>query len=436
VQIKDFIKHQWKDYADYDNRRSLPHVMDGLKITQRKVMYTATKMPKGDKPVRVSQFASKAAELTVYHHGEQSMVSTVVNMAQDFPFSNNYPLMEKHGQFGTRLSNASAAPRYILTKLHENWNRFFKKDDQEIVEYLYDDEDQIEPKYFIPVLPTILLNGAEGMGNGFSVKILNYDVPDVAKAVREITKHGKVKTPLVPKTVGFNGTVEKVDRQVVFKGVLKIVHTTKLHITELPPGYDNEKYKTLLNKLIDSNLIKDYENRSTEDKWDFTINCPREFSALGHEVLMDKLGLIKRITENFVCWGMDDSAPMTFDGPEALVEYWYEERLKLYAKSLQHQIKQVKAHLIKLDLKIRFIRWCLKNDFRKLTKAEFIEQACAGVKRLTPEVASDFVSMPMYRITTDEVKKAELDIDNNIAILDRLEETQPLDLMVENLKGL
>lgn len=436
MQIKHFIDNQWVAYADYDNRRSLPHVMDGLKITQRKVMCTALKLPKGDKPTKVSQFAAKAAADTAYHHGEVSMMDAVVKMAQDFPGSNNYPLLEKHGQFGSRLSAEASSPRYIHVKLHKNWDRFFKKEDQDIVIPQYDDDDQIEPEYYIPVVPMLLLNGADGVGNGFKSSILNYSVESVVKALKEIIKYGEVRTPLIPFVNGYTGTIEKVNRQVIFKGTLKIVHTTKLHITELPPGYDNDKYKKVLNKLIDEKVIKDYQNHSNEEKWDWVIDCPRDTTALGHDKLVEKLGLIGKVSENFVCWGMDASAPMTFETPEELLTYWYHERLKLYDKSLKHQIKQLEREIIKLDLKIRFIKWCLKNDFRKLSKAEFIEKSVAGVKRLTPDVASDFVSMPMYRITTDEVEKAELDLQSNLDILEELEKQTPLVLMERNLKGL
>lgn len=436
MQIKHFIDNQWVAYADYDNRRSLPHVMDGLKITQRKAMCTAIKLPKGDKPTKVSQFAARAAADTAYHHGETSMCSTVINLAQDFPGTNNYPMLEKHGQFGSRLSSDSSSPRYIHTKLHPNWDKFFKKEDQEIVIEQFDDDDKIEPKYYIPIIPMLLINGADGVGNGFKSSILNYDVASVVKGIKEIIKHGKVKTPLIPNIHGFTGTIEKVDRQVIFKGVLKIVHTTKLHITELPPGYDNDKYKKVLNKLIDDKVIKDYQNHSTEDKWEWIIDCPRDTTALGHEKLVEKLGLIGKVSENFVCWGMDERAPMIFASPEELLEYWYAERLKLYGDSLKHQIKKVESKLIYLDLRIRFLKWCLKNDFRKLSRKEFIEAAVAGVKRLTEELASEFVGMPLYRITTDEIDKAMLDLKDNIAILDDLESRKPLDLMEMNLKGL
>ena len=436
LKISNFIKTEWAEYADYDNRRSLPHIMDGLKITQRKAIYLGTKLNKTDSPLRVSQYASKASEVTAYHHGESSMIVTVIGLAQNFPGTNNYPWLEKHGQFGNILSAVPAAPRYIHTKLHNNWDTFFKKEDQEIVEHLYDDGDKIEPKYFIPVVPTVLLNGADGVGNGYKAKILTYDVASVAKALREIVKGGKVKTPLVPHIAGWKGKIEKNDRQVILTGLLEVVHSTKIHITELPPKYDNEKYKKLLNQLIEDGTVKDYENKSTEDKWDWIIHVPRTTTSLPEEKLMDMFGLVEKTTENFVCWGMDAKAPMTFDGPEALIEHWYGERIKLYEKSIAHQIAKCREEIVRADLKQRFIKWCLKNDFRKLTRKEFIEQSVAGVKNLTEAVAGDFVAMPMYRITTDEVEKLLAEIDALMDKLEELEQLTPVILMERNIKGL
>lgn len=247
---------------------------------------------------------------------------------------------------------------------------------------------------------------------------------------------GKVVTPLIPKIVGWTGTIEKVDKQVIFKGVIKKISSTKLHITELPPSYDNEKYKKLLNKLIDDKFIKDYENRSTEDKWDWYIDCPRDTASLDHEILLEKFGLIYKTSENFVCWGMNDSAPITFDSPEALVEYWYTHRLELYQKSLDNDISKLKTEILTADLKMRFIKWCLKNDFRKLTKAEFIERVQSEVKKMTFEHASKFVAMPMYKITTDEIDELQKEIDSLVDRLDYLEQCKPIDIMKQNLKGL
>lgn len=436
ITISDFIAGEWSQYADYDNRRSLPHIMDGLKITQRKAIYTAVGLPKGDKPIRVSQFAAEAANKTAYHHADASMVTTTVGLAQDFPGTNNFPYLQKHGQFGSRLSKKAAAPRYIHTKLHENWETFFKKEDQEIVEHLYDDGDKIEPKYYIPVVPMILVNGADGVGNGFKSYILSYNLKDVAKACREVSKHGKVKTKLIPYINGWTGNVSKVDKQVVLTGVLKVVNTTKIEITELPPSYDNEKFKKILNELADNGFIKDYENKSTEDNWRWIVAVPRSTSSLTVDDLLVKFKLIEKTTENFVGWGMNDSAPMVFDAPESLVEYWYNERLSLYEKSISHQIDKCKDRIRLAAIKSEFIQWCLKNDFRKLSKAEFILKSSTAIKQLTEELASEFVSIPMYRITVDEVEKLQKDIESQLDELDELERLTPEAMMEKNLKGL
>lgn len=434
MEIKQFIKNHWSEYADYDNRRSLPHLIDGLKITQRKAMYTALSLPDNTKPVKVSQFAAKAAELTAYHHGENSMSDAIVGLAQDFPGSNNYPLLEKHGQFGSRLSAEAASERYIHAKLHKNWDLFFKNDDQLIVEHLYDDGQKIEPKYYIPIIPTILINGADGVGNGFSSKILPYDIADVTKSIKEIIKYGKVKTPLLPSIKNWYGTVGKIDRQVTFTGVLKIVNTTKILITEIPFGYDNEEYKTILNTLVDKKIIKDYKNHSTEDKWEWVIECPRETTALGQEKLLEVFGLVKKTTENIVCWGVDVRVPLTFSSPESLLEFWYTERLKLYDKSIANQIKKCKEKIIKLNTKIKFIEWWLKHDFRKLKKADFISQSLTAVKGLTPDYANDLVALPSYRFTLDEVTKINDEMDDNLDELETLKTLTAIDLMEKNIK--
>ena len=150
----------------------------------------------------------------------------------------------------------------------------------------------------------VLVNGSDGIGNGFRTSILPYDVKSIIKCLNECIKHGKTKSKLIPFVNGFTGEVEKIDKQVSFKGKFTKINTTKIRITELPPYYNNEKYKTLLNNLIESGHINDYENRSTEDSWEWIVTCPRATTNMSDDELMILFGLVTKITENLVGWGV------------------------------------------------------------------------------------------------------------------------------------
>lgn len=435
IRIKNFIESEWVDYADYDNRRSLPHIMDGLKVTQRKAIYTATKLPKDSKAIRVSQFAAKASEITAYHHGESSMVKAVVGLAQDHPGKNNFPLLEKHGQFGTRLSSEAGGPRYIHTKLHKNFDLLFLPEDQEVVEYLYEDGEQIEPKFFIPVVPTLLLNGCDAVGNGYKSIILNYNIKDVIKCIKEIIKYGKVKSKLIPYTNNWNGDVSKTDKQIIFSGKLDVVNSRKIIITELPPSYDRTKYKSILNNLVEQKIIKDYENNSTEDKWEWVIHCSKELTELPLDELLIKFSLITKVTENIVCW-VDEDSPTTFDTVEQLLERWYVERIKLYKKSIECQIANIESQIIESTLRKRFISWCWKSNIKDLSKKQLIDKSVSEIKSMTTVLSEKFVNIPLYKLTKEEYEKLSKAIEELVDKLEVLEKSTPESVMLENLESL
>lgn len=118
VTFSDFINVELVLYSNYDNVRSIPNMIDGFKPGQRKVVYTCLK--RNDKrEVKVAQLAGSVAEHSAYHHGEVSLMSTIINLAQNFVGSNNINILQPIGQFGTRLAGGkdSASPRYIFTML-------------------------------------------------------------------------------------------------------------------------------------------------------------------------------------------------------------------------------------------------------------------------------------------------------------------------------
>lgn len=435
MRLKDFIKDEWADYAKYDNERSLPSLLDGLKTSQRKIIYTyLTVLPK-DSPTKVSQAGNRAAEHTEYRHGEDSIIKTLVGLAQDYPGTNNAPLLQKKGQFGTRLSGEASAARYIHASLHDNFHKFFKKEDIDVVEYLYEEGKKVEPKHYMPILPMVLINGSNGVGTGYATHIERYQVRDVVRAVRDMRRYGKVRTHLIPKPNDWKGTVNKVDKQVQYTGTYEVVNTTTIRITELPPRHDVASYRKVLNKLVDNKIIKDYDNLSTEDEWLWEIDVYRSTTQkFKHEDYLRHFDLVERITENFVGWGNDTASPLVFSTPEEVVEYWYGERIAHYQKSLEYQIEQAENALDRIGYRKAFVLWCIKNDFRKLTRAELL--AVATDKLKIPEVeANKCVNIPVYAFTTDEVKKLEKELDSQKAELEELKQLTPEKMLDEDLKG-
>ena len=169
MKIEDFLNTKLVNYASYDNLRKIASCVDGLKNAARKVLYTVHDKKIKEK-IKVLQLANKCAEYSDYLHGDLSGV--VVTLGQDFSGTNNLPLIEKSGSFGTRSVNESAAPRYIFANGSKDFFKIFKYEDDDILIKQEFEGFQIEPKFYLPVLPMILINGSEGVSSGFAQKIL------------------------------------------------------------------------------------------------------------------------------------------------------------------------------------------------------------------------------------------------------------------------
>ncbi len=169
--FSQFINNELIEFSRADVIRSIPSVVDGLKPSQRKVLFAAMKRGPGE--VKVAQLAGFCAETTAYHHGEASLLATIVKLAQDFVGSNNVPLLVPVGQFGTRLQGGkdAASARYIFTKLSPLCRLLFPAADDDLLEYAQDDGRPVEPVHFVPILPTLLLNGCQGIGTGWSTEV-------------------------------------------------------------------------------------------------------------------------------------------------------------------------------------------------------------------------------------------------------------------------
>ncbi|CAD2106595.1 DNA topoisomerase 2, putative [Plasmodium vinckei] len=271
----DFVNKELIYYSRYDTERSIPNIMDGWKPGQRKVLYGCFKRNLRNE-CKVAQLVGYIAEHSAYHHGESSLQQTIINMAQTFVGSNNINFLEPCGQFGSRKEGGkdASAARYIFTKLASSTRSIFNEFDDPILKYLNEEGQKIEPQYYIPVIPTILVNGCEGIGTGYSSFIPNYNYKDIINNIKKyIDKEPLV--PMVPWYKDFKGRIEsngKSGYETI--GIINKIDDETLEITELPIKRWTQDYKEFLEELLTdekNQLILDYIDNSSHEDVCFTI---------------------------------------------------------------------------------------------------------------------------------------------------------------------
>ncbi|KAL8425445.1 hypothetical protein Efla_006844 [Eimeria flavescens] len=236
VTFSDFVNKELVQFSRYDNERSIPQLVDGWKVGQRKVLFAVFK--KNTKAeLKVAQLSGYVAEQSAYHHGEQSLQQTIVTMAQRFVGSNNLNFLEPIGQFGSRKEGGkdASAPRYIFTKLAPYTRLVFPEVDDPLLEYLYEEGQKIEPKFYVPVIPTVLVNGSEGIGTGWSSFIPNFNPKDIIANLRRFLD-GHEMTRMAPWYRGFKGKIEENATKTAFEtiGLVERKGEDVVEISELP----------------------------------------------------------------------------------------------------------------------------------------------------------------------------------------------------------
>lgn len=351
ISYKDFVNKELILFSRADLERSIPNVMDGLKPGQRKIMYACFKRNlKSD--IKVAQLAGYVAEHSAYHHGENSLCSTIVGLAQNFVGSNNIGTLVPQGQFGTRLQGGkdSASPRYIFTRLANITRRIYHAADDPLLSYLSEEGQTIEPEYYAPILPMVLVNGAEGIGTGWSTSIPNYNPRDIAINLMRMLD-GEECGPLTPWYSGFNGNVEesissKGLRSYTVTGIINQIDDTTLEITELPLKKWTQDYKEFLDDLAKSEgkkepFISDYKEHHTDSSVHFVITLTPEKMREALDVgLYTKFKLVSKISIANMMLFDSNSVIKKYDGPEEIVKEFFDVRLEIY--------KQRKAYLLKV----------------------------------------------------------------------------------------
>jgi DNA topoisomerase-2 len=245
VSYEEFINRELIHFSKYDCDRSIPNLMDGLKISQRKIVFAAFKRNLKTE-IKVAQFSGYVSEHSGYHHGEASLNAAIVGMAQNFVGSNNINLFVPNGQFGTRLQGGkdSASERYIFTQLNKITRTIFPSFDDNVLTYLNDDGLLVEPIYYAPIIPMVLVNGSKGIGTGFSTDIMCYDPIKIIQYLKNKLLLKEENIDFIPYYDGFKGQISKIsDEKFLVRGLYEKIGPDKIRVTELPVGYWTEDFK-------------------------------------------------------------------------------------------------------------------------------------------------------------------------------------------------
>ncbi|XP_027032692.1 DNA topoisomerase 2-alpha isoform X2 [Tachysurus fulvidraco] len=363
LSYHDFVNKELVLFSNSDNERSIPCLVDGLKPGQRKVLFCCLK--RNDKrEVKVAQLAGSVAEMSAYHHGEVSLMMTIVGLAQNFVGSNNLNLLQPLGQFGTRLHGGkdSASPRYIFTMLSTLARLLFPAVDDNLLKYNYDDNMRVEPEFYVPIIPLVLVNGSDGIGTGWASRIPNYDVREIVNNVHRMLG-GQEPLPMLPSYKGFKGTIEELaTNQYMNSGEVAIIDSTTIEISELPVKTWTQTYKeNVLEVMLNGSekvpaLITDYKEYHTDTTVRFVVKMTeerlRETEAAGlHKVFK----LQNPLTCNSMVLFDHVGSLKKYETVQDVMKDFFELRLKYYVLRKDWLLGMLGAESAKLSNQARFI---------------------------------------------------------------------------------
>ena len=416
-KVSEFFQNDLPSYAAYDNTRKLCSYIDGLKISMRKILYTLLKKY-GKEKTKTEAVANVAAAFTNYLHGAANLGGVCDTMAQSFVGANNYPLIEGNsGGFGTRINPTCAANRYTKIAASDIIRKVLNPDDMEIIGRQFFEGDWIEPKFFMPVFPTLFLNGSHGMSTGFSHDIYPRNPAEVVEYIKKkLAGTANPRMELLPWFKGHTGKVEynkEAERNESF-GVVTKNNMNSYTVTELPIGMEYQKYVETLDKLEENGTIQDYDDKCDPktDRILFEIKTTREFTRKhdSERKIYDALKLVKSLPETLCCID-ENNRVREFLSVKEILDAFIDIRLKYYKARKDHILKTLKADIEKLLSKYLFVEGIVKKTIvvsnRKKTDVEAQLDKVQRIIRI--DGSYDYLlALPIHQLTAeklDELKK-------------------------------
>lgn len=393
IPIENFINEELILFSMADNMRSLPSVLDGFKPGQRKVLYGCFKK-KLTLEIKVAQLAGYIGEQTGYHHGETSLMQTIIGLAQNFIGSNNLNLLKPNGGFGTRAAGGKdySAARYIFTELNEITRKVFNPADNALYTYVQDDEQCVEPEWYLPVVPMLLVNGSEGIGTGWSTNIPCFNPVDLVANIRRLMA-GEEPEELIPWYRGWTGELERVDStKFKLKGRVEQVDEKTVEITEIPvKTWTNNMKEFLLDALnSDKNAwIRDMEEQHTATLR-FVIKLTEQEMAKTRQIgFLERFKLTAGVNlSNMVAFDPRGRI-RKYDSANEILRDFYFVRLEYYQKRKNHLSLELQKVLVRLGEQARFIQMIIEKKIvisnrkradlvKSLVELKFVQYNRAG----------------------------------------------------------
>lgn len=452
VTVPQFINKSLIHFSFEDNTRSIPSLCDGFKPSQRKILYGTIlrKLFNKKDEIRVAQLAGFVSDKACYHHGEASLQGAIINMAQDFVGSNNINILYPSGQFGSRVNGGkdAASPRYIHTFLGTLTRYIFRGEDDPILKYLDDDGTPIEPEWYIPILPIVLVNGSSGIGTGFSTDIPCYNPKDIIENIFRKMNNDKLKS-MTPWFNKFEGKIDKTgEGEYSVYGKYEKVGDDTIHITELPVGTWTSPYKEFLEEQEEKkNMISAYTSNITDEKISFTVNLKTDtLTKLNdNNTIYQKLKLVTKMSTRNMHLYNAEGRITKYSSPNDILKEFYDIRLMMYTKRKVYIIDKLTYELDVLKYKIMFIEYILdkkivierqKKDaiIKKLIEYDFPQLASSFKNK--DESYDYLTNMFLFSLTEDKIDELKKKIKDKQVELKIVKDTSEIDMWKSELNEL
>lgn len=437
LTLTEFFKTDYVDYASYSNLRMIASVVDGQKNGARKVLHTV--IEQGIRaPQKVSQISSRCAEFTEYLHG--SLDGVIVSLAQNYPGANNVPLLVREGNFGTRFDNEASAARYIFTHGSDEFFQLFNKDDVPVLKHQTFEGTKIEPVFFVPTLPVLLLNGSSGVSSGFAQQILPRNPKDIQKYLKASLSKGS-KPKLIPWFNGFNGTVTQGanSKQWEIRGTVKRLSVNRLEITEIPVGISLMEYIKILDKLEDDKIIQSYKDLSEDNTFKFEVKmASKDLANLDEDQLLNTFKLIKRVSENFTCIS-EDNKIIVFETAEEVIEHYIKVKMKYLELRKEHKLGELKDDISLEESRFAFINAIVQDELiiNKRKKSD-IEDDLVNIHGVIKQNNSyDYLlNMSIHSLTSERLQRLSKIIKDKTKEYEVLSKTDISDIWINEIETL